>query len=67
MIRPAPTGFNTFLAVVAGCALCYLDESFQRTVGRNFSWYDMMADVAGVLVAQFVYDFLVRRTAGRQP
>lgn len=66
VIRPALPGRTKFLAVLSGAAVCYLDESFQRTVGRTFSYYDMAADVAGVFLAQFVYDVLVRRTVERK-
>ena len=62
VIRPAPAGFNPTVAVVTGACLCYLDESFQRTVGRNFSYFDMLADITGVLLAQVVYSLLARRT-----
>ena len=62
VIRPAPSGFNAVVAVVTGACLCYLDESFQRTVGRDFSLIDMLADLTGVLLAQVAYDLLARRT-----
>lgn len=61
VIRPAPAGFNATVAVITGACLCYLDESFQRSVGRNFSYFDMLADVSGVLLAQGVYNLLARR------
>jgi VanZ family protein len=62
----APHAFVSAVAIVSGACLAYLDESFQRTVGRQYDVYDMAADVAGVVVAQIVTDILLRRvTPGR--
>jgi VanZ family protein len=51
---------KAFSTIVVGAALCYVDESFQKTVGRNYSYYDMAADVLGVSLAQLAY-LLIRR------
>lgn len=56
---------NAFVAVLAGAALAYADESFQRTVGRNYSYYDMAADVTGVILAQVAYGAVLMRLIDR--
>jgi VanZ family protein len=57
----APGGFNAAVALLTGACLAYLDESFQRTVGRQYSTWDMTADVAGVVLAQVATDAKIRR------
>jgi VanZ family protein len=56
---------NAFVAVLAGAALAYADESFQRTVGRQYSVYDMAADVTGVILAQVAYGAILMRLIDR--
>jgi VanZ family protein len=59
----APQGFLSAAAILAGACLAYLDESFQRTVGRQYDLFDMAADAVGVVAAQIVIDILHRRKA----
>ncbi len=61
----APGSLVSALAIVTGACLAFLDESFQRTVGRNYSYFDMAADVTGVVLAQIVYDIAARRVPDR--
>ena len=53
--------FKTLATIAAGALLAFLDESFQRTVGRHYAVTDMMADWAGVVLAQPVYELLASR------
>ena len=56
------------LTVGCGCLLAVIDENFQRQVGRHYAVADMAADLAGVIVAQPVYEVLSARvrTARRE-
>lgn len=56
---------NAAIAVIMGAALAFTDESFQRTVGRNYSYYDMAADVTGIILAQVVYGAVLVRLMDR--
>ena len=60
-VFPGSSLANALSTIVLGAALCYTDESFQRTVGRNYSYYDMTADVIGVSLAQIAYMFIQSR------
>lgn len=63
----APAPFISAAAIVSGACLAYLDESFQRTVGRHYDLLDMAADVIGVVLAQIVTDILLRRVRLPRP
>ncbi len=43
--------------VVGFLVFCYglFDETTQLLVGRNFEWLDLLADLGGILVAQFCF------------
>ncbi len=66
-VLKAPHSFIAAVAIVTGACLAYLDESYQRTVGRHYDVYDMAADATGVVMAQIVTDILLRRTARGLP
>lgn len=46
--------------VLLAAGVAVLDENFQRTVGRQYSVFDMAADATGALLAQPVFEFLRR-------
>jgi len=62
----APDAVVSALAIVTGACLSFLDESFQKSVGRDYSYFDMAADVTGVVLAQIVHDIAVRGKRARQ-
>ena len=48
------------LTVVVGAVLAGLDEAWQGTVGREQSWLDWVADVAGLAAAGLLWPRLKR-------